>query len=165
MVSYFIHNCILPILKHNDPSKNTRDMSIAFFLVFLSYSSVGVLCFLAYNNSSEVIAQDFLSMYSQTNIPAVVARFALLVQLGTVFPIILYIIRVQFFGLVFQNVWPSIFHVIGLNLGLIILGTLFAMFYPNIGTVLRFLKSNRPQSVRYISMVIVMTCKLICTFI
>ncbi|KAL6049282.1 Sodium-coupled neutral amino acid transporter 9 [Balamuthia mandrillaris] len=138
MVSYFIHNCILPILKKNNPKNNVRDLAAAFALVGFSYGLIGGLAFYTYHRRS--IPQNFLNfdIYSQSNIPAMIARFALLVQLATVYPLILCIVRIQFFGTVLKSQWPSIWHVLGLNFVLVSIGTWFAIFYPHIGTVLRF---------------------------
>ena len=135
MVSYFIHNCILPILKNNNPKNNTRDLGIAFSLVALSYASIGGITYLAYHRTD--IPQDFLAAFSHTNIGAIIARFALLLQLGTVYPLILFIVRIQCFGLLFKNQWPSLYHILALNAVLVGTGTVFAMFYREIGTVLR----------------------------
>lgn len=66
------------------------------------------------------------------------ARLSLLLQLLTVYPLILYIIRIQFFGLVFQSTWPGWKYTIGLNLCIMSITTSFAVFYPHVGDVLRF---------------------------
>ena len=72
------------------------------------------------------------------NVYAFTARCSLLLQLSTVYPLILLIIRTQFFGLVFQNAYPSRKAIVLLNSIIMTLTTLFAVYYPNIGDILRF---------------------------
>jgi solute carrier family 38 (sodium-coupled neutral amino acid transporter), member 9 len=138
MLSFFIHSAIISIMKNNkNQEKNSRDLGIAFILVAVSYLSVGAAGYLAYHNRGE-IPQDFLQIFDHTNIPALIARFALLFQLISVYPLLGMIVRIQVFGVLWKNVYPSWLHVLILNLFLSVASTLFAMFYPNVGTVLRF---------------------------
>lgn len=138
MLSFFIHSAIISIMKNNrNQEKNARDLGIAYILVAVSYLSVGAAGYLAYNRLG-VIPQDFLQVFDHRNIPALIARFALLFQLISVYPLLGMIVRIQVFGVLWKNVYPSWIHVLMLNVFLTVASTLFAMFYPNVGTVLRF---------------------------
>eukprot|EP01088_Endostelium_zonatum_P000535 TRINITY_DN10785_c0_g1_i1.p1 TRINITY_DN10785_c0_g1~~TRINITY_DN10785_c0_g1_i1.p1 ORF type:complete len:646 (-),score=127.23 TRINITY_DN10785_c0_g1_i1:79-2016(-) len=143
MVSYFIHNCILPIMKNNNPKNNKRDLIAAFTLVTASYILIGAVVYLAYfrlitDPKNDGFPQDFLSYYSGKSIPAIIARFSLFLQLFTVYPLLLFIVRIQFFGLLWGNQYPGLLHVMVLNATLVGLGTCFAIWYPHVGTVLRW---------------------------
>ncbi|XP_032482310.1 sodium-coupled neutral amino acid transporter 9 isoform X5 [Phocoena sinus] len=49
-----------------------------------------------------------------------------------------YLARVQLLGHIFGDVYPSIFHVLILNLVIVGAGVLMACFYPNIGGIIRY---------------------------
>lgn len=155
-LSFFIHNCILPIIQNaRHKEKALRDMGIAFIFVFLSYAMIGGIAYVAYHVYE--IPEDFLNYYSSTSIGAIISRFALLLQLFTVFPLIVYIMRIQFFGLLHAsssssasssdspiNVasstpsTPSWKQVLALNLVICIAVTVVSIWYPHIGDILRF---------------------------
>jgi len=136
-LSFFIHNCILPILKlQRNPENNNRDLGIAFVLVGLSYALLGALAYMAYTAGS--IPENFLNNYSTTQASAIIARLAVLIQLSSVFPLICCIIRGQFFGFLYQTEYPSFWHILALNLFLCGSSTLVSIFYPHIGDILRF---------------------------
>jgi sodium-coupled neutral amino acid transporter 9 len=144
-------------MKNNaNQEKNNRDLGIAFGLVAATYVLVGAFGYTAYHGAT--IPQDFLNIFSHTNIPAIVARFALLFQLISVYPLLCMIVRsvpplsslyvhqpdlthcnrIQFFGLLFKSNYPGWLHVLIMNLVIAAVTTLMAMFYPNVGTILRF---------------------------
>jgi len=56
----------------------------------------------------------------------------------TVFPLIMYILRVSVLVAIFKSVWPGFAHVLILNSCTIVLCVLFAIFMPHIGVVIRF---------------------------
>jgi sodium-coupled neutral amino acid transporter 9 len=142
LLSFFIHNCVLSLVKQNKNQKNNaRDLGIAYLLTGFCYSLVGGVVYLAYHN--DTIPQDFLNFYSHKDIGATIGRIAILMQLITVYPVLAFVIRSQFFSwLKFEEPnYPGFFPVLLLNFVLVATSTLFAMFYPNIGTVLRFVGS------------------------
>eukprot|EP01121_Diplochlamys_sp_Union-15-3_P012982 TRINITY_DN3960_c0_g2_i2.p1 TRINITY_DN3960_c0_g2~~TRINITY_DN3960_c0_g2_i2.p1 ORF type:complete len:358 (-),score=26.03 TRINITY_DN3960_c0_g2_i2:23-1066(-) len=48
-VSFFIHNCVVAIMKDQEnPKKNVRDLTIAFILAGLTYCIIGAITYLAY---------------------------------------------------------------------------------------------------------------------
>ena len=124
-----------------NPENNARDLFIAFVLVMLSYASVGLLGFLAFYDPKKAhggINQDFLNMFADTNYFAFAAKIALFLQLISVFPTLCFIVRIQFFGLTFKTLYPGFLWVLLLNFVVCTVGVIFSVFYPNIGTILRF---------------------------
>lgn len=56
----------------------------------------------------------------------------------TVYPLLGYLVRVQLLGHIFGDTYPSILHVLALNIVVIAVGVVMAKFYPNIGGIIRF---------------------------
>ncbi|XP_030422327.1 sodium-coupled neutral amino acid transporter 9 isoform X2 [Gopherus evgoodei] len=81
---------------------------------------------------------NFLDNFPSDDIMSFVARLFLLFQMITVYPLLGYLARVQLLGHVFGNVYPSIFHVLVLNIAIVGLGVTMAIFYPNIGGIIRY---------------------------
>ncbi|XP_053154247.1 sodium-coupled neutral amino acid transporter 9 isoform X3 [Hemicordylus capensis] len=141
-LAFFIHNCVITMLKNNkNQENNVRDLSIAFFLVCLTYLYVGVLIFAAFPSpplSKECIEQNFLDNFPSNDILAFLARIFLLFQMVTVYPLLCYLARVQLLGHLFGDIYPSLFHVLVLNLAVVGIGVVMARFYPNIGGIIRY---------------------------
>jgi len=141
-LAYFIHNCILSIMRNQErPENNVRDLSIAFCLVALTYTLVGVLFFITFPRDKSCIQQVLLDNIPAPDVMAFVARLFLLFQLTTVFPLILYITRVQFMLYFFDKIYPSFLHVFLLNLVVITACVLCAVFYPHVGNIIRYVGS------------------------
>ncbi|XP_066887080.1 neutral amino acid transporter 9 isoform X3 [Kogia breviceps] len=118
-LAFFIHNCIITLLKNNkNQENNVRDLSIAYMLVTLTYFYIGVLVFVSF--PSPPLSKDCIE------------------QMMTVYPLLGYLARVQLLGHIFGDVYPSIFHVLILNLVIVGAGVLMACFYPNIGGIIRY---------------------------
>ncbi|XP_008100989.1 neutral amino acid transporter 9 isoform X2 [Anolis carolinensis] len=141
-LAFFIHNCIITLLKNNkNQENNVRDLSIAYFLVGITYLYVGVLIFAAFPSpplSKECIEQNFLDNFPSNDIMSFLARIFLLFQMITVYPLLGYLARVQLLGHIFGNVYPSFLHVFILNLAIVGVGIVMARFYPNIGGIIRY---------------------------
>ncbi|XP_060091962.1 neutral amino acid transporter 9 [Heteronotia binoei] len=141
-LAFFIHNCVITLLKNNkNQENNVRDLSIAYFLVGLTYLYVGVLIFAAFPSpplAKECIEQNFLDNFPSDDVLSFLGRIFLLFQMMTVYPLLGYLARVQLLGHVFGNVYPSIFHVLVLNLAVVGVGVAMAIFYPNIGGIIRY---------------------------
>ncbi|XP_070791983.1 neutral amino acid transporter 9 [Pituophis catenifer annectens] len=141
-LAFFIHNCVITLLKNNrNQEKNVRDLSIAYFLVSLTYLYVGVLIFASFPSpplSKECIEQNFLDNFPSNDMMSFLARIFLLFQMVTVYPLLGYLARVQFLGHVFGNVYPSFFHVLLSNIIIVGTGVAVARFYPNIGGIIRY---------------------------
>ncbi|OQR80662.1 hypothetical protein THRCLA_11956, partial [Thraustotheca clavata] len=135
-LSFFIHNAIQPIILHSNPSSRSRDITIAYVLVGLSYTAVGALGYIGFPKGHH--QQNFLDAFPILDTFAFSARASLLFQLATVYPLVLLIVRTQFFGLVYNTPWPNAIAVVLLNATVMTVTTLFAVYYPKVGDVLRF---------------------------
>ncbi|XP_054843187.1 neutral amino acid transporter 9 isoform X2 [Eublepharis macularius] len=109
-LAFFIHNCVITLLKNNkNQENNVRDLSIAYFLVGLTYLYVGVLIFAAFPSpplTKECIEQNFLDNFPSDDVMSFLGRIFLLFQMMTVYPLLGYLARVQLLGHVFGNVYP-----------------------------------------------------------
>ncbi|CAL1568219.1 unnamed protein product [Knipowitschia caucasica] len=141
-LAFFIHNCIITLMKSNrDQRNNVRDLSVAYLLVGLTYLYVGVLIFSAFPSpplTKECIEPNFLDNFPSSDVLVFVARTFLLFQMVTVYPLLGYLVRVQVMSQFFGNTYPSFFHVLLLNMIIVGAGVLTSMFYPNIGSIIRF---------------------------
>jgi sodium-coupled neutral amino acid transporter 9 len=147
-LSFFIHNVIVSILASKKSLRHTRrDIAIAFVLAGLCYLIPGVMGSVAFR-FSENMEQNFLNQFSSENIYANVARASVLLQLMSIYPLLLFIIRTQVFGSDWKF-WkkldptkpkydPNFVLVLFLNILCCLVTTTFASFYPKVGTVLRF---------------------------
>ncbi|XP_061555060.1 neutral amino acid transporter 9 isoform X3 [Phycodurus eques] len=141
-LAFFIHNCIITLMKNNKHQENNvRDLSVAYLLVGLTYLYVGVLIFATFPSpplSKDCIEPNFLDNFSSGDVMVFVARTFLLFQMITVYPLLGYLVRVQMMGQIFGKHYPSFFHVLTLNILIVGVGVLMAKFYPNIGSIIRF---------------------------
>ncbi|KAM3600090.1 uncharacterized protein V6R79_017248 [Siganus canaliculatus] len=141
-LAFFIHNCVITLMKSNKHQENNvRDLSVAYLLVGLTYLYVGVLIFAAFPSPplfKECIQPNFLDNFPNSDALVFVARSFLLFQMITVYPLLGYLVRVQMMGQIFGSHYPSFFHVLALNILIVGAGVLMAMFYPNIGSIIRF---------------------------
>jgi hypothetical protein len=146
--AFVIHNAVINIFKsQRHPEHNIRDLTLGYLLVICTYLIVGSVCFVAYRNSDFVqqfgfIPEDFMVIFNRKNIGALIARISLFLQLLSSYPLLCTITRIQFFGMVLKSQFPGWPHVIGLNIVLIGIGTVVAMFLPKLATVLRFVGSS-----------------------
>ncbi|XP_055107641.1 neutral amino acid transporter 9 isoform X1 [Symphalangus syndactylus] len=141
-LAFFIHNCIITLLKNNKKQENNvRDLCIAYMLVTLTYLYIGVLVFASFPSpplSKDCIEQNFLDNFPSSDTLSFIARIFLLFQMMTVYPLLGYLARVQLLGHIFGDIYPSIFHVLILNLIIVGAGVIMACFYPNIGGIIRY---------------------------
>ncbi|XP_041358172.1 sodium-coupled neutral amino acid transporter 9-like [Gigantopelta aegis] len=138
-LAYFVQNCVLSICRNQKhPENNVRDLSIAYILVASTYIFVGVLFYSAFPLTKVCIQDNLLNNIATTDVMAFVARIGLFFQMSTVFPLLMYVFRVQFMHTLFGSVWPSWKHVLLLNLVLIGICILFAVFLPHIGKIIGF---------------------------
>jgi len=141
---YFSHNALLPIIKNKvDPSTNTRDCSIAYALVLISYLIAGLLPSLVFDNEMKQHddQQNFLLLECfKHNGMAFAAQASLLLQLTTVWPLILGLIRSCIFETLTGSVWPSTTRVALLNVAYMVCSTLGTIvLHKIVGTVLSYI--------------------------
>ncbi|KAM9455903.1 neutral amino acid transporter 9 isoform 1-T4 [Clarias gariepinus] len=141
-LAFFIHNCIITLMKNNrNQENNVRDLSLAYLLVGLTYLYVGIMIFASFPSpplSKNCIEPNFLDNFPSSDIMVFVARAFLLFQMTTVYPLLGYLVRVQIMGHLFGDHYPSFFHVFFLNIIIVAAGVLMAKFYPNIGSIIRY---------------------------
>ncbi|MBN3310858.1 S38A9 protein, partial [Amia calva] len=141
-LAFFIHNCVITLLKNNKVQENNvRDLSVAYLLVGLTYLYVGILIFASFPSpplTKDCIEPNFLDNFPSSDIMVFVARACLLFQMTTVYPLLGYLVRVQLMGQFFGNHYPSFFHVFTLNLFIVAAGVVMAKFFPNIGSIIRY---------------------------
>ncbi|XP_069498897.1 neutral amino acid transporter 9-like [Ambystoma mexicanum] len=141
MLAFFIHNCLYTLMKNNAARKNVRDLCIAYLLVSLTYLYIGIMFFIAFPTPpfpKTCISQNLLDNLPLTDVWGMIGRLLLLFQLMTVYPLLAFVIRVQLFKELFGNVYPSFFHVFALNILLVVIGSLFGKFFPNVGSIIRY---------------------------
>jgi len=68
---------------------------------------------------------------------AIIARFFLFLQMGTVFPLLIFIFRVQFLYVIFKvKDYPGFLYVLALNAITITVCTIVAILYPKVADII-----------------------------
>eukprot|EP00340_Litonotus_pictus_P000139 CAMPEP_0170525586 /NCGR_PEP_ID=MMETSP0209-20121228/11014_1 /TAXON_ID=665100 ORGANISM="Litonotus pictus, Strain P1" /NCGR_SAMPLE_ID=MMETSP0209 /ASSEMBLY_ACC=CAM_ASM_000301 /LENGTH=536 /DNA_ID=CAMNT_0010814885 /DNA_START=105 /DNA_END=1715 /DNA_ORIENTATION=- len=150
-IAYFIHNVVVGMMKSGkDSSKNSRNLGIAYIIVFAKYTILGLFGSFAvaglYNadydpdkkpkNIMELLSghNPFLSNFSR--ILGIIALFLVFVQLTTVLPILNFFTRRQFFGLILgadvEKISKTKMHLFNLVFNLVCLGFEIAVLEPTI---------------------------------
>ncbi|XP_046355511.2 sodium-coupled neutral amino acid transporter 9-like [Haliotis rufescens] len=138
-LAYFVQNCCLAICRNQKhPENNVRDLTIAYILVAATYIYMGAIFYASFPLDKSCIEDNLLNNINTNDVMAFVARIGLFFQMLTVFPLLLFIFRIQFMQAIFKSVWPSWRHVMMLNLVLMSICILFAVFEPHIGRIIGF---------------------------
>jgi len=77
-------------------------------------------------------------MFNYTSVPAFILRFAMFALLFSTYPLVHYFLNSMLLQIFWQNSQITRKSELLLNVGLTFIPLLFALFYPNIGTVLSF---------------------------
>jgi len=135
----FIHNAIITIMSNNKHQEhNGRDMSIAYLLVSGTYMLIGAAFYISFPLPKNCIEDNLLNNFHPTDVLTVAAKIFLFFQMMTVFPLIMYLLRVSVLYMIFKTIWPGLPHILLLNASIISVCVLFAIYMPNIGTIIRF---------------------------
>lgn len=135
----FIHNAIITIMTNNKHQENNgRDMSLAYMLVTGTYMVIGAAFYVSFPLPKSCIEDNLLNNFHKSDGLTVAAKIFLFFQMMTVFPLIMYLLRVSVLYPIYRNVWPGLPHILLLNSSIIVVCVLFAMYMPNIGTIIRF---------------------------
>ncbi|XP_064476279.1 neutral amino acid transporter 9-like [Ornithodoros turicata] len=138
-LSYFIHNCVISMMRHQkNPQNNVRDLSIAYALVTVTYLLIGVTFYVSFPLAKQCLEDNLLNNFPNNDVMAFVTRIFLLVQYTTLFPMVAYLLRVQFMHWMYNSIYPGLKHVLSLNLVVVTICVIFAIFLPQIGTILRY---------------------------
>ncbi|RDD46502.1 Sodium-coupled neutral amino acid transporter 9-like protein [Trichoplax sp. H2] len=138
-LAFFLHNILLTILRNQEkPENNMRDLGFAYVAALCTYLIMGVTFYLTFPYAKSCITAIFLDNFISNDSTAFIARAALLFQIMVVFPLIAYLLRSQVYYLVYKSAHPSYKHILIFNVFLIGLCILVAIFYPNVGVIIRF---------------------------
>lgn len=138
-LALYIHNALHTILRaQRNPENNVRDISIAFGFTTATYALMGMSFFIVFPVSKYCIEDNYLNNLV-TDIPVFIGRLALLFQMSMVYPMLVYILRAQIMHAIFKNIYPTWYYVLIVHIIVLGLGMLFAMVYPSIGTIIRFI--------------------------
>ena len=146
-LSFFIQNCAITIFRAAaQPNHNRRNMSVAYALVFATYTGVGVSANLCppLRDAQALVTQGSDSFFSLKQPEAVagllmIARLAVVLQCVTVLPVFLFVIRAQLFSaLNFASPYPGPWPVLLLNLSVAAVTSAITIGGVHISDVLRF---------------------------
>lgn len=137
-LAFFCHNTLHTLTRNQKrPENNTRDVAIAFLLVAATYLSIGLIFYCTFPLAKSCIEDNLLNNLI-TDIPVFIGRFFSLLQMFTVFPMILYVLRVQIMTAIFKKPYPGFLHVTILHVFILGSSLTFSMLMPSIGTIIRF---------------------------
>lgn len=138
-LALFIHNCLCDIVRNNrHQENNTRDVMIAYALVFFTYLYIGLIFYISWPFKKSCIRDNILDNFVESDVLSEVGRVFLLFQLCTVFPLLGFIVRCQLMTHLYGDPYPSYVRVYLLNTTIVISCVLVAIFYPFIGQLTRF---------------------------
>ena len=146
-LSFFIHNAVITIFRSSaEPSKNQRNMTVAYTLTWWCYASMGVLTNLCppMHNLAALASDNAKNSFLSIPQPAemanflIIARLAVLVQSITVYPVMLFIVRSQVFSVVYRNPYPGPLPVLLLSSAMACMTTALTLAGVHISDVLRF---------------------------
>ncbi|KYN38046.1 Putative amino acid permease F13H10.3 [Trachymyrmex septentrionalis] len=137
-MSFFIHNIVINIMQSNrNQEKNGRDLTIAYFLVTLTYIIVGVTFFMCFPLPKSCIEDNLLNNFQKWDGLTIGARIVLLFQLVTVYPLLAYVLRIQLLSWIWKRASNKGL-VLFINLVLVSICIIFATFVPHIGIIVRY---------------------------
>lgn len=142
-LALFIHNCLLTLLRtQQKPQHNQRDLAIAYVLVGITYFLIGTAIYVSFPLEKACLKDNFLDNFESNDLYAFITRLFLLLQVSALFPLLVYMLRIQALSL-FENsnnnpVQYQFIRIIILNISLLTICVLFGYYYPQIGTIIRY---------------------------
>jgi len=109
-LGYFCHTAILPVLKSNkNQENNTRDLFLGYCFVCLTFSLCGILGYIGFSgkNFDVDFKDNWFMFFEYDNYYILFFRLLNVFQLISVFPILVYVVRLQIFNSVYDNDYPS----------------------------------------------------------
>nr|CAB3266260.1 putative sodium-coupled neutral amino acid transporter 9 [Phallusia mammillata] len=138
-MAYFIHNSISTVFNNNQRSENNvRDLTAGYALVFLTYVFIGLGIYLTFPQSKGCIQQNFLENLLWNDWLSLATQLIILIRLFTVYPMVAYILRVHLFVAIYGKPYPGKLRVAVLSIVLVTSCVLCAIFFPNIGDIIRY---------------------------
>lgn len=149
-LSFFLHSFLLQMCakhrKSSEPAIVKRDLGLAYFAACLMYVVIGATPAVVFELGSRIFAnplnsqlpQNILLVYEQSSVAALIGRIALTAQILFVYPILVSVIRVQFFNSVVGTDWLSYRWFILFNMSFLMFTTLITSIYPHPGNVVGY---------------------------
>ena len=155
-LGYFLHTASLPIVRSaKNPELADRDMFLGYFFVFLTYviiGSLGYIGFMGTNFSAYFIKkvgsdtageldQNCLSMFLYTDIAAFILRIAIFLLIFSTYPLIHFFVYQMLIKLFFGEAKVKKYTKLAFGQAIVVANLCFALFYPNIGTIMSYVGS------------------------
>lgn len=163
-LALFIHNCLTTLLRtQKEPANNGRDLAIAYTLVGVTYLLISTAIYISFPLDKDCLLDNFLDNLESNDLYAFITRLFLLLQVVTLFPLLVYMLRVQVLSLFAPIETPQqqqqlnsqadslehrsqlhrepsfgLLRIVLLNCLLLVCCILFATYYPQIGSVIRY---------------------------
>ncbi|RDD42284.1 Sodium-coupled neutral amino acid transporter 9-like protein [Trichoplax sp. H2] len=139
-LAFFTHNGVLSVLRcQKHPENNVRDLTIAYVCSCITYVTIGLTFYLCFPlPKDKCIESIFLDNFPADDILSFLGRFGLMLQIITIFPLLLYIMRAQVMLVIFGAFYPSFRHIFIWNCFVTAVCVLFAVFFPEVGTIMRY---------------------------
>jgi sodium-coupled neutral amino acid transporter 9 len=126
-------------MKNNENHEhNSRDLALGYMAAGVSYLTIAIIGYFGFRGNGfpqSSIAQNALDMFSPTNPLAFIFRLILFTQMFTVYPMVLYFVRTQFFGFLYGTDYPSKKHIFIMSIVCSSATTLVSSIYPKVGTI------------------------------
>ena len=109
-LGYFCHTAILPVLKSNkNQENNTRDLFLGYVFVCLTFSLCGILGYIGFSGKHFAVKfeDNWFMFFEYDNYYILFFRLLNVFQLVSVFPILVYVVRLQIFNSLYDNDYPS----------------------------------------------------------
>ena len=109
-LGYFCHTAVLPVLKSNkNQENNTRDLFLGYCFVCLTFSLCGILGYIGFSgkNFDVDFKDNWFMFFEYDNYYILFFRLLNVFQLISVFPILVYVVRLQIFNSLYDNDYPS----------------------------------------------------------
>jgi len=138
-MAYFIHSAVTTLVKDNQNQENNkRDLGIAYILVFLTYTVLGLIFYLTYPGYKGCITDMFIDNFDKREWIVPLMNILMFFRMLTVYPLLCYFIRVQNFTVFLGTEWPGYLKVFIVNFLLVAVGCSCAMYYDKIGNIIRY---------------------------
>ena len=155
-LGYFLHTASLPIVRSaRNPELADRDMFLGYFFVFLTYVVIGTLGYIGFmgtnftnyfiekvgSDTAGELDQNCLSMFFYTDIAAFILRIAIFLLIFSTYPLIHFFVYQMLIKLFFGETKVKKYIKLAFGQAIIVANLCFALFYPNIGTIMSYVGS------------------------
>lgn len=143
-LGYFSHSFVLPLMKNNEKQENNkRDLFLGYLLVMLTYIIVGISGYIGFSGSyftKPTFEDNWFRFFKPELYWVIILRLINVIQLLSIFPILFYIVRIQFFGTFWHNNYPGKIHVLCFSSSLVVLCWFILYFLADkLGVMLSFI--------------------------